>query len=195
MSNSATQAAEEYIQSPLDTEELAVPPREAQAHQAEITGISFGRTEQKDSPYLQIDLVSANTGKDESLKIFLPELFVEDINIDPKTLPDEKGNNQFFSYVTNISNGDKNATLQVIRQEALKQGRGATIEGMGKPQNFEEWVTMLQTLLPGTQVIYLKRETENKDTGVKFYNVTGIRKLEDGDNPKALKKYRKMWIG
>jgi hypothetical protein len=191
----ANETETNFIESVLDAGEVEVPPRQSQAHEGEITGVSIFEAD-SGAVAIQIDLTSLNTGAEDRFLAFVPELFVDNFLetiANPNTLPEEEGNNQRFSYRQNISNRDKSATMQVLTQIALNQGRGAVLEGVGKPQSFEEYVDIANKLLSGTQVIYRKRET--KRDGRKFFGVTNyFSGPEEKNNPRAFKRgYVKMW--
>lgn len=200
MSQEAT-ATEQAYSSILDTPEVEVPPRTAEAHQAEITGVQL--FESSNGGYaIELNLQSLNTGGEDNFRAFLPDVFVEYLNgggspntFDPSTLPEEEGNKQLSSYRRTISNKDHDALLQVLTKAAVDQGRGSVLDGAASPTSLEGFVELYNKLLAGTQVIYTKRERKNSDTGQKFFNMTGyFHTMADADNPKMFKRgVRKMW--
>lgn len=200
MSTTTSTAVEEVLETTgatdvLDTPELKVPPQSPQAHQGEITGVTIFEAD-SGSVAIEIGLTSLNTGSEDTFRLFVPTDFVDNIGVNPSELPSEDGNNQLQQYRIGISNTDKDATLQILRRIALAQGRGAVLEGVARPTNFEGYVNLLNELLSGTQLIYVKAPDKKNDDPRfrKFLRVTGrFHDPADAENPKMFKRAQKMW--
>lgn len=179
----------------LSTPELAAPKAEPDAHVGVINGVTIERFDnEKQSVALKFSLTSRNVPTlDQEYSLFLPKQFAENINVDPTTLPAEEGNNQKQQYAIGIANDTKDATLQVLRRIAYEQGR--SLQGMQRPTNLEEFVDVLNALLSGVEVVFVRRPDKKADDP-RFRNrlrVQGFYAPSVVNNPKMLKNYRKMW--
>src|SRR5581483_73497 len=78
------------------TSELEVPPAIPDAHRATIQGVELKRYDnEKGTVSLVVNLQSIDVPTlDTTYEIFLPKGFVEDINVDAASLPEEEGNKQ-----------------------------------------------------------------------------------------------------
>lgn len=180
----------------LSTPELAVPPAQPDAHQGRILGVELVEFDSGSSG-IKINLQSLDVPSLETnMMVFLPAMFVEDITVDPETLPDEKGNNQKFSYQRGISNKKKDATLQVLRRIAHDDydRTPASVGITTKPTTVEEFVATLNTLLTDVELVFARRPEKNDDPAYdgqlrvkNFFSKTVV------GNPKYLKRYRKAW--
>jgi len=177
----------------LATAPLVVPADTPDKHQGQITGIEM---EVFDSGVtaIKVDVVSLNVeGVVDFARIFLPRNFVEDISVDPTTLPSEQGNNQRMSYTIDISNDDGTGTLETLRAIALSEGR--TLTDNTPPTTIEEYVALHAELLVGTQVVFTRAPDRTQDAPFNKRNrVNGFHNPADVvGNPKRLKRYAPMW--
>ena len=177
----------------LATPELAVPPTPPQAHRGQIVGVTL-ETFDSGSTAMVFGLLSLDTGREDSYRLFVPRMFVEDIAVDPASLPEEKGNNQRGQYRIGISNGDQTATLQQLRAIARAAGRTLPAE-TAKPTNITEFVELHNQLLSGVEMVYtLAPEADAEPQFKHVLKVNGFRNpAEVIGNPKMLKRYAKMW--
>lgn len=178
------------------TSELPVPPAIPDAHQCVINGVTL-ETFESGATAIKIALASLNVPTlDTEMLIFLPKGFVEDIYVDAHTLPEEEGNKQQTSYRIGIANGDKNATLQQLRDIAYKAGRTPAAVGAVRARNLEEFVDNHNKLLTGVQAVFFRRADDGENADPRFKNrlrVKGILPPDSAYNPKQLKRYVKMW--
>lgn len=184
--------ATELMQDVLDTPELTAPPAEPDAHRGTITNVSF-ETFESGSSAIKLELASQDAPFDTNYFVFLPKLFVENIAVDPTTLPEEDKNNQKQQYAINIANSTKDAELQRLRAIAAEQGR--TTAGATRPTNITEYVELMAMLLNGVEIVFTRRP-DAKAEDPRFKNrlrVTRIYPVSAINNAKTFKKYRKAW--
>ena len=179
------------------TSELPVPPAIPDAHRATVEGVELKRYDnEKQTVSLVVNLRSQDDPNLESnLEIFLPKGFVEDINIDAASLPEEEGNKQQSSYRIGVANSDGTATLQELRALAKEQGRTAAQVGITKKaENIEEFADNHSKLLTGLEVIFLRRPDGGADPRFKNrLRVKQIVSINELNKPKSFKKYTKAW--
>ncbi len=179
----------------LSTQELHTPPAEPDAHQGEIVGLSL-ETFDSGATAIKVILKSNDDPNlaEENLMIFLPKAFVEDILVNPNTLPEEEGNKQQTQYRIAIANDTKDANVQQLRAIAYEQGR--TLEGATKPTNIQEFTELLANLLSGIQVVFVRRPDKNADDP-RFKNRLRVKSIYPptivNKPPKSWKKMRLMW--
>jgi hypothetical protein len=185
-------ATQELMNDILATPELETPPAEPDAHRGVIDAITFEKFDSGSSA-MKLHLTSLDAAFSTDYLVFLPKAFVEDINVDPSTLPAEEGNNQRSQYTINIANSTKDAELQNLRAIAFEAGRST--EGMTKPTNIEEYVQLHNDLLAGVNVIFTRRP-DLKAEDPKFRNRLRVKRILSEQvqfKAKSLKGYRKMW--
>ena len=177
----------------IETPELRIPAPPAQAHRGQVTGMEL-ETFDSGATSMTFKLLSLENGREDQMRVFLPRDWVEDITIDPTTLPKEDGNNQFMSYVRNVYNSDGTATFQVLRQIAGLSGRQVP-EGTERPTTLDEFFAQMETIVPGITVVYTL--ATNKRAEPQFANRLEVKSIFNPDdvigNPKKLKRYLKMW--
>lgn len=178
----------------LDTPEVKVEAPPAQAHRGRIVSVET-LTSEKGSTGMHFSLESIDTGREDTYDLWMPAAFVADIHVDPKELPTETGNNQRSQYTIGISNSDKDATLQVLRQIALEAQPNA-LEGKESPSNFEEYVSLNNVLLSGVELIYLLAPDRKAEPPFhKRLRVQRFYPMSAMANPKVLRKVKKAWEG
>ncbi len=203
------QPGEEAIETPsvLDTPEIKQPARPNDAHRGRIESVVLTDPNDNGNRAIHITLTSLDTGQTDETDIWLPKDFVENINIDPETLPTGEKDpvtgevieaNQRGSYGMGIANSDKDATLQTLRILAAKVGQALPPDAKN-PTNIEEYVDLHGELLTGLELVYTrtrpskKRQAENPQ----FRNVLRINRFFPIEgtvgNPKVLRKYVKAW--
>lgn len=178
----------------LATAEVEVPPEEPEAHRGEILSVEL-HTADSGSKSFRVNLRSVDTGRDDFQDTWLPKGFLENIHVDPKTLPDDKGNRQRTSYSIGVSNSKKDATIQALRAVASKAGR--SFHGQ-RPTTIEEFVDAHNEVLAGLEVVYTKRPEKAKEGDDPRFagrlRVGTIMAQDEAFRPKALRKYKKMWL-
>ena len=181
------------VEDVLDTPALKLPPTPAEAHQGKIDGVTLDRFE-SGATAITFAVTSVNVPTvSDTIRLFLPAGFVEDIHVDPSTLPTEEKNNQQQQYAIGVKNTDGTATLQEIRRIAYEQGR--TTEGLEKPETIDDFVAALNHLVVGMDVVFTRRPN-TKAEDPRFRNrLQGSSILNPNvvNNPKMLKKYVKLW--
>lgn len=178
----------------IDTShELTLPPPEPDAHRAAIVSVT-SEVYETGTTSLNFALTSLDGGFAEEYKIFLPNAFVEDINVDPTTLSDVpvpgKKQSPRQRYAQVVHNSDNRSELDLLFAIAAEQGRNT--DGMERPKTFEDFVNTVNTLFNGLEVIFLRNVEESEQYGDRLK----VRKLVSptlAHNPKALKKYKKAW--
>jgi hypothetical protein len=184
------------------TDPLPLPPAIPDAHRAAITGVEVRRYEnEKGTVSLVVHLISLDIPTlATEFEIFLPKLFVEDIKVDPTTLPDEDGNKQRTVYRMHVASEDGRATLQRLRKLAADAHR--TIEGVGITQpstDIETFAENHSKLLTGLECVFYRATDSNGDNS-EFANrlrVKGILPYDAVNKPPkvlAKMKCRKMWL-
>jgi hypothetical protein len=204
---SATEGAaeqEDEFFDPLAQAEAPVAPQQKDAHRASLDSMEL-ETFDSGATGLIFQLHSIDEDFDARYSIFLPPLFVENPNITPDELPDEEGDKQRTNYAIGISNSQRNATLQVLRQIAVAQKPEAAKElapPKGQPKTYKDindFFDQHRTLLAGIELVFSRRpqRAKNRDgTPNEFagrLEVKGIHPPEVVNNPKMFKGYRKSW--
>lgn len=186
----------------IQTPALPALVSEPDAHLATISGVS-SNTYDSGATSLDIKATSQHTGSELTLNVWLPSGFVENIQVDPLTLPEEEGdeeagikkNKQRSSYARNIKNTKETATLQKFLKMAADNGRTISALGLKAPTTFEQLVDTLDLLLRDIQVVVLRRpDLKSEDSA--YYGQLRVRSMSSPeiiDNAKALKGYRKLW--
>lgn len=177
----------------LASTEVEVPPEEPEAHRGTILGVA-SHVSERGSTSFRVSLQSVDTGRTDEMDVWLPRLFVENIHVDPATLPNEEGNRQHTSYSIGVSNSKKDATIQSLRAIAAKAGRKP--QG-AKPTTLAEYVQAHNDLLSGLEVVYTRTPDRPKEgDDPKFAGRLRAKRVlsqDDAFKPKALRKYRRMW--
>ena len=181
------------------TDPLPVPPAIPDAHRATINGVELRRYDNgKGTVALVVHLQSQDIPTLQTeFQIFLPKLFVENIKVDPNSLPDEPDNKQQTVYRMRIASKDGSATLQKLRK--LAQDAQRTVEGVGitgPSTNIDEFAENHSKLLSGLECVFI-RATEKSAEHTEFANrlrVKGILSIDDAmKKSKLLRGYKKMW--
>jgi hypothetical protein len=166
------------------TAPLPVPSAIPDAHMAIINSVELRRYENgKGTVALVVHLESKDvpTLQTEFL-IFLPKLFVENIKVDPNSLPDEPENKQQTVYRMRIASKDGTATLQKLRKLAQDAHRSVESVGITGPStNVDEFAENHSKLLSGLECVFY-RATEKSAENTEYANrlrVKGILSVED----------------
>jgi hypothetical protein len=185
--------AADFLGSSVPTIEKELPKPDA--HQATITGATY-RTFDSGATALQIGLNSIDEGWNDQYSIFLPKGFVENVLVDPTTLPTNevdpntgKIKNQQRQYASIVANSAKSAQLQTFFRMAQKQGQVSTI----RPTDFEAFVDKVNEALTGIQVIFTRQAQGGDGPFSERMRVNKLSDIEHRDNPKFFKGYRKAW--
>jgi hypothetical protein len=182
------------------TSELPVPPAVPDVHFATIEAVYVTEIDNEKWPaQFVIKMKSVNDPTLEvEYKLILPAGFVNDVQVDAHTLPqddygdgDPRNYKAQSSYSSTIANSDGTATLQELRKLAKELGRsGATVEGLTKrPATLDEFVNNHALLLNGLEVAFYRNV--NKKAEARFKNrleVKGIVSRESAASPKMFKK-------
>jgi hypothetical protein len=187
-----SETAVDLMNDVLATPELETPTPDPDAHRGVIDAITLERFDSGSSA-MKLHLTSLDAAFSTDYLIFLPKAFVEDIKVDPRTLPAVEGNNQQSQYTINIANSTKDAELQNLRAIATEEGRST--EGFAAPTNIEEYVQLHNDLLAGVNVIFT-RKADVKAEDPKYRNRMRVKRILPQSvqyKAKSLKSYRKMW--
>jgi hypothetical protein len=187
-----SETAVDLMNDVLATPELETPTPDPDAHRGVIDAITLERFD-SGSAAMKLHLTSLDAAFSTDYLIFLPKAFVEDIKVDPRTLPAVEGNNQQSQYTINIANSTKDAELQNLRAIATEEGRST--EGFAAPTNIEEYVQLHNDLLAGVNVIFT-RKADVKAEDPKYRNRMRVKRILPQSvqyKAKSLKSYRKMW--
>jgi len=200
---------EEVLETPsvLDTAELKVPDRPPDAHRGRIEAVTYNGPTDNGKYSVHINLTSLDTGQTDETDVWLPQGFIEDIHVDPETLPTGSKDpvtgeviepNQRASFSMGIANGNKDATLQNLRILAAQVGLVLPPDAKA-PTNIEEWVDGHATLLTGLELVYTRTPPSKKKQAAdpQYRNVLRVNRFFPIEgtvgNPKVLKRYRKAW--
>ena len=186
---------QDAVEDVLAMTEVEVPPEEPEAHRGTIVSVSK-QVAGSGSTSFRVNLQSIDTGRDDVLDVWLPRAFVENIAVDPATLPDEQGNRQRMSFSIGIANSRKDATIQSLKALAEKAGR--TFTG-AKPTTIDEFIAAYNDLLSGLEIVYTRRPEKSKEGEDPRFagrlRVGTIMSQDEAFSPRALKKYKKLWEG
>lgn len=201
----------------FDTPEFEVPATKPQVHHAQITEVTCGHSQNKGTPFLAIGIVSTDVPtldtRKTSLTIWLPKGWEENIG-NPSFKRDVLPGNEQASYIRNIANADKSATLQryVFNQEgvavnskgkefqvkdsiARAAGRNPIELGLKKATTLEEYAENVNKMLQGLSVVIIMRERGGDDP-VYAHNLEtkDMFSPETLDlEPKRFKNYEPAW--
>lgn len=195
---------------PLATPEIDVPAAEPEAHRGEIVSVEMN-TAGTGSVSFRVNLRSIDNGREDKLDVWLPRGFVENINVDPKTLPEDKlnGGMQQTSYRIGVANSGKkdsktgkkigrgDATIQKLRYLAMKLGRRYT----GPPaETIGDFIAAHNEMMSGLAgIVYVKRPEQIKeDDDPRFAGQLRVKDIIDENEAfdprnRNLKGVRKMW--
>lgn len=178
-----------------DTPELEVPVPDPQAHRGTIEGVSR-RDADTGTVGIQVDLKSIDTGLTDNLTIWLPKVFSDDIHVNPLDISDVPAPGKKQSpkerYGQVVHNKKNNAELDKLLAIAAEADRVPA----GVPADLDEYVAMLNELLTGVQVVFVRRVERNSDP--QFADKLKVQRIESittADNDKFYRKgFRKMWL-
>jgi|ERR1700690_755955 len=212
MSNTETQAFEMF-----ETPEFEVPSVKPQIHHAQITDVTSGHSKTKETPYLQIGIVSTDVPtldqRKTNLTIWLPKSWEEHIG-DSSFKRDMLPESEQASYIRNIANGDKTATLQKYIfnaegvavnskgkefkvQDSIARKAGRRIEEMRLPKavDLESYAANINKMLQGLDVVIIMKEQGGDDPA--FAHNLETKDMFSPDeldlNPKKFKNYEPAW--
>jgi hypothetical protein len=132
------------------------PPFEADAHEAQITGVTAERSSQKGTPAFFFHWTSKNNPLvDGVLKLWLPVAYVEG-GFDPKFDLSGLTEGQKISFRINIGSSKGSALLQRLVKYAANQGRSAAELGLTKATTLDGQAANYNALLAGISVIVLR---------------------------------------
>jgi len=201
-----------------DTPTIKKEPPKGQVHETTVTGVD-SRTFDSGATALVISLKSENTGRMFDHMLFLPTFFVENVKVNPETLSQEKpvktrenaegeeeqyeGQSDQQQYAVRIRNEAGTGDLETLFAVAVQQGRADGVDL--NFTNFDELVTVLGKVLPGTEFLMTLGADKNpKDPA--FADNLRVRRLINPietspklagtftkDNPKRFTNLRKMW--
>lgn len=155
---------------PPNTEALPAPERPSDAHRVSITAVTKFVSANTGSTAINVALQSTDTGTEMRKSIWLPLGYVENINVDPNTLPEgeevlgedgrmhEKGN-QRKQYARSIHNSKDSAELDKLLSYAKAAGKD--FRGVGRPSDFDGVIEGLNTLLSGVEFIVTRVPQRN----------------------------------
>lgn len=173
------------------------------AHRGRIDGVT-STTFDSGATAIKIALTSLDEGFTTEHTIFVPAGFVQDIKVDPNTLPEgttvidevtgkskQKGNQQ-QQYARTIRNSAGDAEIQKLYQIGQNQG---LVGAVTPPTNFSGFVSALSQALTGAQVIF-RRAADKNAANPQFADVLRVKAILDiseVSNPKRFKGVRKAW--
>jgi hypothetical protein len=181
--------------------ELVVPPSPPEAHRAMITSVTTTTlNNEKQSTKISINLTSRDVPTvDKSLDIWVPKEYLAVIGsktFDPTVL----ASGQQISYRMNFANSDKSATLQklVFNPNSIARTSGRDPIALGvktvKPGDLETFVSNLNTLLQGLEVIMLLRERGGEPPYNHQMEVKDVLAADAYETtPKRFKNYQLAW--
>lgn len=202
----------------FETPEFAVPTTPPQIHNATITDVVCGHSQNKGTPFIEIQTVSKDVptldSRKTSITIWLPkgwEDHIGEAKFDRASL-DEKERN---SYIRNIANGDKTATLQryvfnaegvatnskgkeftVTGSIARKAGRNPAELGLKKATDLESYAANIRAMLQGVDVLVTLKERGGDDPA--FQHQLEAKDMFSPDeyalNPKRFKNFAPAWL-
>ena len=166
------------------------------AHRGRITGVT-SRTFDSGATALQIGLESVDEGFAETYSLFLPNGFVENINVDPTTLPTGELNeatgkikgNQLVQYARTVRNSKGDAEIQSYLALAKEQGKALT----SAPTDFDALVEQLNDVLGGIDVVFTRRAEGGDGPFADRLRVNRIVNINTAGNVKFHKKVRRAW--
>jgi hypothetical protein len=181
----------------LSTPELTAPTEAADAHRGQIVGVTSKKFD-TGSTGIELSLKSSDAGFDATYMFFPPTEFVDNIHVDPTTLsevpnPGKKQSPQ-QRYAVVIANANKTAEIQALRIIAQEQGR--TLSGAVPPTSFEDYVSLLNSLLSGVEVVFTRKPDESAEDP-RYRGKLKVNRIyppETANKPKALKAYKKSWL-
>ena len=191
---------------------LEVPPAVPEAHRALITGVE-GKVINDSWVKVQINLVSQNVPTvEKSLEVLMPKAYADSIGSSSKFNPSTLPSNAQTSYRIGTANRDHTATLQtlvfnqagsvvnsagkqVIVKDSVARAAGRSFAGISRPTSFEDYVTAINTMLQGLEVIMLLRERGGNDPA--FSHQLNVKEIVSADaydvNPKKFRGYQLAW--
>src|SRR5271157_678841 len=189
----ATAPADLFSEMLPNTPELVVPPPEPEVTRGEITGVSR-EDAATGSVGIRVSLKSTDTAVEDSLTYWPPIEFVEDISVDPSTLSNEpkpgKKQSPRERYGVVVRNSTKTADIQKLLALAAEQDRHIT----GAPNDFDEFVALLDELLTGIPVVFTRRPEKNAEPQyANRLKVGVIEPASAAENPKKFKRMIKRW--
>jgi len=150
--NNVTDASVDVFGVPVIEE----PAFEADAHEAQITGVTAERSSQKGTPAFFFHWTSKNNPLvDGVLKMWLPVAYV-DSGFDPKFDLSNLTDGQKISFRINIGSSKGSALLQRLVKYATAAGRSAGDLGLTKATTLEGQAANYNALLAGVDVIVLR---------------------------------------
>ncbi len=179
----------------LDTPEIAVPPKEADAHQGIISGVEL-TTFQSGATAIKVNLQSTNNPNVTDKKnIFLPEQFVENIYVTEAEMDDSVPEGKKMSPKDQLGRAkqdiygakrvDKKTKVETrfggLIPLAIAPGRTsadaatAALGSVRKPTTLAEFVAVLNALLAGVEVVFRRRPQRDDP---QFLEVDGIYEPE-----------------
>lgn len=158
--------------------------QDADVHRASIKSVE---SSEFDSGAVSIDVTatSEETGADLQYRIFVPRDFAANIDVDPADLPEDEGDKaagvppdkQRSQYIRSIQNKQGKAKVQVLLALAKEQGRTVSALHITKPTSFDEYVSALNALLQGIDVLVL-RNPDKRDPESDFYGQLRVTRFE-----------------
>jgi hypothetical protein len=185
----------------LSTPELETPAEPADAHRGTIIGVT-SRSYDTGSTSIDLALRSDDQGFETSYSFFPPKEFVENIHVNPTELSDESpgttanGNPKQSPqqrYAVTVANDKKTAEIQSLR--ILAQEQGKNLAGAAAPVTFEDYVSLLNSLLNGVEVVFT-RKPDNSASDPRYrgkLKVSSIYSPDVVNKPKSLKNFIKRW--
>lgn len=178
------------------TVDSPIPPPDV--HRGRINGVTL-QVFDSGATAIKVALTSLDRGFDTEFPIFLPTLFANNIKVDPNTLPTGEVNpltgelkgDQHTQYARTVRNSKGTATLQVLANIGVKQGRKPT----GTPTDTASLTESLNTLLSGCEVVFT-RSCDKNPQDPRYADVLRVRNVLDigeMNNPKRFKNYKKAW--
>ncbi len=192
--------------------EAKLDPASPEAHRGEIVGVA--RYEAKTgSVALAITLKSNDTGISGgpgfTMNLWGPAELLDGTSVcwasghfDSSQIsdivPDGKKQSPRQAYARNYFNTKKNGTVQGMLEAAAEQGRTAATLGLSSPTTPEEYVTNLNAILAGTEVLVVRKPEKNDDPkfdgALKVASVYPISVMSDSKRHDGItKNLRKLY--
>jgi len=185
-----------------DTPSIAKPAPQGDVHRGRVDGVT-SKVFDSGAVAIDIALTSLDEGFTTNYRVFVPKGFVENVKVDPNTLPlgttvldevtgktKQKGNQQ-QQYARTIRNEKHDAELEQLFGIGIRQGLVSQIQPVN---TFTEYVSALNSAITGAQVVFPRGTEANAEPQyADMLRVKRILDISEATNPKRFKGLRKSW--
>lgn len=177
----------------LDTPIATLKPPDPDVHRGQITSVT---AQMGEYPVIKIGLHSIDAGFEDEFAVFVPQAFVDNIQVTGDELddstPENGGPSERQRLAIAVANQHRTATLQAVRGIAQRQKGPYTGDA---PANFDEFVAFLDNYLSGVEVVF-RRAADKNPKNPEFASRRRVRQLypiEAMSNPKLFKGHVRAW--